>query len=174
MKKDTLLLLKKRAVLMSSVNERETDYRSNTEIIVFLLADERYGIESAYVREVYPLKDLTPLPGVPSYIAGIVNVRGRILPVVDLKKFFNLPGKGLRELNKLIILYDLQMEFGILADEVEGTKIICIEELLAAPGSEEGIVEKYIKGITRDHLIILSARSLLSDKSIIVNEEVTN
>jgi purine-binding chemotaxis protein CheW len=174
MNNETRLLLKMRATSMASATEIRRDSETDTKIVVFRLAHERYGIESAYVREVYPLKDLTPLPGIPSFIAGIVNVRGRILPVVDLKKFFNLPGNGLRELDKLIIIYDVNMEFGILADEVEGTKVICIEELLATPGTEEGIVEKYIKGITKDHLILLSANRLLSDKSIKVYEEVTN
>ncbi len=174
MRNENRLLLKMRAASIAAESELKRDSEKDIEIIVFRLAHERYGIESAFVREVYSLKDLTPLPGVPLHIAGIVNVRGRILPVVDLKKFFNLPGKGLRELDKLIIIYDVHMEFGILADEVEGTKVICIEELLATCGSEEGIVEKYIKGITKDHLILLSATKLLSDKSIKVNEEVTN
>ena len=85
------------------------------EIITFTLATETYGVESAFVREVYPLKEFTPLPGLPPFIFGIICVRGQILPVVDLKKFFNLPEKGLGEMNKVIILGNGQMEFGIMA-----------------------------------------------------------
>jgi len=90
------------------------------EVIAFTLVTEIYGIESNFVKEVYTLTDFTPLPGVPSYIFGIINVRGQILPVIDLKKFFNLPEKGLGELNKVIILSNGLMEFGILADVVLG------------------------------------------------------
>jgi purine-binding chemotaxis protein CheW len=173
MNKEIRTLLKMRAIAMAKVPEKSRDSSTLLWIIEFTLGGERYGIESAFVREVYPLKDFTPLPGVPSFIRGIVNVRGQILPVVDMKKFFGLPANGLGELNKIIILQDGQMEFGILADEVSGTRVIYGEDLLPAPSSVAGIGKKYLKGVTKSRLIILSAEKLLSDKTIIVNEEVT-
>jgi purine-binding chemotaxis protein CheW len=173
MKKEILDILKKRAVSMAAEPELKRNSSSVIEIIEFKLASESYGIESAFVREVYPLKDYTPLPGVPSFILGIVNVRGRILPVVDLKKFFNLPVIGLGELNKVIILHHEQMEFGILADEIDGIRVIFPEDILPVPPSVTGVGERYLKGVTKNQLILLSAKDLLSDKNIIVNEEVT-
>jgi len=172
MKKEIRSLLKMRAVAMAKEPEPKRDAGSVIEVIEFTLASETYGIESAFVREVYPLKEFTPLPGVPSFILGIVNVHGQILPVVDLKKFFNLQEKGLGELNKMIILSDGLMEFGILADTVNGTKVICIEDVLPVPPTVTGIGEDYLKGVTKDRLILLSAEKLLEDKTIIVNEEV--
>jgi len=172
MKKDIHSLLKMRAAAMAFEPEQKRDTSTITEIIEFALAAESYGIESAFVREVCTLKDFTPLPGVPSFILGIVNVHGQILPVLNLNIFFNLPDRGLGELNKVIILCDDQMEFGILADEVNGTKAIYREEILPVPLTITGIGEKYLKGVTKDHMIILSAESLLSDKNIVVNEEV--
>ena len=152
-----------------SLNKRERPL-TITEIIEFILAAESYGIESAFVREVYPLKDYTPLPGVPPYIFGIINVRGQILPVVDLKKFFNLPEKGLGELNKVIILRNERMEFGILADAVHGTQVIYAGRYVAAPPTVTGIGEEYLKGVTKERLIVLYAEKLLTDKNIVVNE----
>jgi purine-binding chemotaxis protein CheW len=173
MKKEIRSILKIRAASMAAEPVRKRDSSSIIEIIEFKLAGENYGIESAYVKEVDSLKDLTYLPGLPSFILGIVNIRGQILAVIDLKKLFNLADKGLGELNKLIILQDEDMEFGILADEVIGTKVIYGEEVLPVPNAINGIAEKNIKGVTKDRLILLSARNLLSDKSIVVNEEVT-
>lgn len=173
MKKEIRSRLKMRAIAMAKEPERERETSAVTEIIEFTLAGETYGIESAFVREVYPLKDFTPLPGVPSFILGIVNVRGQILPVVELKKLFNLPDKGLGEMNKVIILWDDKMEFGILADAVNGTKVIYNEDVLPVPPTVTGIGEKYLKGVTKDRLIILSAENLLSDKNIVVNDVVT-
>lgn len=157
---------------MAKEPEPERNNSAITEIIEFTLASEIYGIESAFVREVYSLKDFTLLPGVPSYILGIVNMRGQILPVVDLKKFFKIPEKGLGELNKVIILRNDLMEFGILADEINGTKVIYNEEVLSVPPTVTGIGESYLKGVTKDRLIILSAENLLADENIIVNDEV--
>lgn len=173
MKKETRSILKMRAVSMAAEPIPKRDSSELTDFIEFKLASENYGIESAFVKEVYSLKDYTYLPGLPSFIFGIVNVRGQILAVVDFKKLFNLPDNGLGELNKVIILHNENMEFGILADEVIGTKAISSHEVLPIPSTIKGYGERYMKGVTKDRLIILSAENLLSDKNIVVNEEVT-
>jgi purine-binding chemotaxis protein CheW len=171
MKKEIRAKLKNRAIAMAQEPEQKMAASAIIEVIMFTLVAETYGIESAFVREVYPLKDFTPLPGVPPYIFGIINVRGQILPVVDLKKFFNLPEKGLGELNKVIILRNDKMEFGVLADVVNGTQTIAIEDILVAPPTITGIGEKYFKGVTKEHIIILDAENILNDEKIIVNQE---
>ena len=165
-------LLKKRAQALALRENDETGQQGCIEIIVFRLAHETYGIETAFVREVYPLKDMTTLPGTPSFVMGIINVRGQIVSVVDLKKFFNLPEKGLGELNKVIIMCNERMEFGVLADVVEGTQSVALKEMMAVPPSDIGIGEKYLKGVTKEHIVVLEAESILNDKNIIVNEEV--
>ena len=165
-------LLKKRAQALALRENDETGQQECIEIIVFRLAYETYGIETAFVREVYPLKDMTTLPGTPSFVIGIINVRGQIVSVIDLKKFFILPEKGLGELNKVIIMCNERMEFGILADVVEGTQSVALNEIMAVPSSDIGIGEKYLKGVTKEHIVVLEAESILNDKNIIVNEEV--
>ncbi len=171
MKKGIRTILKNRAIAMAQKSGQKKASSATIGVITFTLAAETYAIESAFVREVYPLKDFTSLPGVPPYIFGIINVRGQILPVVDLKKFFNLPEKGLGDLNRVIILCDDQMEFGILADVVQGTQDIELEDILIVPLTVTGIGEEYLKGVTKDRLIVLNAKRLLCDKSIVVNEE---
>ena len=164
-------LLKKRAQALALRENDETGQQECIEIIVFSLAYETYGIETAFVREVYPLKDMTTLPGTPSFVVGIINIRGQIVSVIDLKKFFNLPEKGLGELNKVIIMCNERMEFGILADVVEGTQSLALKEIMAAPPSVIGIGKKYLKGVTKEHIVLLEAESILNDEKIIVNEE---
>lgn len=173
MKKETRDLLRMRAAAMAIEPEEIKAASTMMEIITFTLAAETYGIESAFIREVYPLKDFTPLPGVPSYILGLINVRGQILTVINLKKFFKLSEQGLGELNKVIILRDDQMEFGILADVVQGIQAIAIEDIKVVPPTISGIGEEYLKGVTKESLIILNAGKLLNDKNIIVNNEVS-
>ncbi|MCX6120563.1 MAG: chemotaxis protein CheW [Ignavibacteriales bacterium] len=165
-------LLKKRAHVLALRGNDETVRQECVEIILFRLAYETYGIETAFVREVYPLKDMTTLPGTPSFVLGIINVRGQIVSVIDLKKFFNLQEKGLGELNKVIIIYNERMEFGILADVVEGTQSVALKEIMAAPPSVIGIGKKYLKGVTKEHIVLLDAESILNDEKIIVNEEM--
>lgn len=173
MKKEDRDLLKIRATEMAREPEIAKEASASLNIIAFSLSSEIYGIESDFVSEVYPMKDFTPLPGVPSYIIGVMNVRGKVLAVIDLKKFFHLTANGLGELNKVIILSNDEMEFGILADTVLGAQILSIDEIKPAPKTVSGIGEDYLMGVTADRMIILSAERLLNDKSIIVNEEVT-
>src|SRR5665647_1033115 len=84
-----------RAQALARQPEKEEVAAGRIEIIEFLLAYERYGIESSYIGEVYPLKDLTPIPCTPPFVLGVMNVRGKIISVIDMRKFFELPDKGL-------------------------------------------------------------------------------
>lgn len=164
-------ILKARARILARETEEASAGREFLDIIEFNLADETYGIESALVREVYPLKDFTPLPGTPPFVLGIVNVRGQILSVIDLKKFFNLPEKGLGQLNKVIIIRNDRMEFGILADAVLDARPVPLETIQAAPPTVTGIGAEYLKGVTGGRMIILDAEKILGDEKIIVHQE---
>ncbi|MBI5741832.1 MAG: chemotaxis protein CheW [Nitrospirae bacterium] len=164
-------ILRQRAAALAKEPERIIE-EEKIEVIEFFLTHERYGIESSYVREVYPLKDLTPVPCTPPFVLGIINVRGRILSVTDLKKFFNLPEKGLGDLNKVLILSSDDMEFGILADSIAGVRTVPVAGLQKSLPTLTGVGEEYLKGVAGDGLIVLDAGRILSDKAIIVNEEV--
>jgi len=170
---ETRSILKQRAMVLAQEPEQAGSAQDFIEILEFRLSQETYGIESAFVREVYPLKDLTPLPCTPSFVLGIINVRGQILSVIDLKKFFNLQEKGLGDLNKVIIIHNESMEFGILADIILGTRSIPLETIQDPPVTVTGIGAEYLKGLTMEHLIILDAKKILEDEKIVVNEDVT-
>jgi len=142
------------------------------EWVEFLLAHEKYGLASSHVREVHPLENLTPLPCTPSFVLGIVNLRGEILSVIDIKKFFGLPEKGLTDLNKIIVLQSANMVFGVLADAIIGVRSIPSAEIQLSLPTLTGIREKYLKGVTSDRTILLDAEKLLADEAIIVQEQV--
>lgn len=165
-------ILKERAKIFSRELEVKGEKDEYVEVLEFLLAHEMYGVELKYVREVYPLKELTPIPAIPAFVLGVVNVRGEILSVIDIKKFFDLPEKGLTDLNKVIILHSDDMEFGILADSIIGVRNILLSELKTSLPTLTGIREEYLKGVTKEREIILDGGKLLSDKGIIVNENV--
>jgi len=156
-------ILKERAKKLAREPKADPREQERLDIVEFLLAYERYAIESAWVREVHPLKDITPLPGTPPFVLGIINVRGQIVSVVDLKKFFDLPAKGLTDLNKVIIVRDELMEFGLLADEVRGVRQILRQELQPSLPTLTGIRAEYLKGVTADRLVVLDIAKLLAD-----------
>ncbi|HLE34152.1 MAG TPA: chemotaxis protein CheW [Bacteroidota bacterium] len=169
---------KKREILRTRAKalarqEKEKDIPGDhIEIVQFLLANETYGIESSFVQETYPLRDLTPIPGTPPFVLGIINVRGRIVSILDIRKFFDLPEKGLTDLNKVLILNGHNMEFGLLADAVLGVRKIRANELQASLPTLTGIREQYLKGVTKERFVILDAEKLLADKKIIVHDNI--
>jgi purine-binding chemotaxis protein CheW len=144
------------------------------KILEFRLACESYGIETPFIREVYPLKALTPLPGTPPFVLGIVNIRGQTCSLIDLKKFFELPEKGLSDLNKVIIVQQDEIEFGILADEIIGLRTILAEKIQPSLPTLTGIRQTYLKGVVDGQLIVLDAAKLLSDRTLIVNEQAAS
>ncbi|HXE97538.1 MAG TPA: chemotaxis protein CheW [Dongiaceae bacterium] len=165
-------ILRRRATVLARKVEQDQDTGAGLDILEFLLTYETYAIEMRWVAETYPLKELTPLPCTPPFVAGIINVRGRILSVIDLRKFFDLPEKGLTNLNKVIIMHDGEMEFGILADEILGTRTIPLAEVQPPLPTLTGIREEYLKGVTRERTAILDGARLLSDRNLIVHEEM--
>ena len=144
------------------------------EVVEFVLAYENYAVETRHVREVYPLEHLTALPCTPAFVLGIVNVRGEILSVIDLRKFFDLPEKGLTDLNKVIVLESGHMVFGILADAVIGATRVRVAGIQPSLPTLTGVREAYLKGVTAERTVILDAEKLLADENIIVQEQVNH
>lgn len=166
----TKLVLKERAMLLAREEAKKAE-EDSIEVVEFLLANEHYGIESRFIREVHPLKDYTALPGVPPFVLGLVNVRGRILSVVDIKKFFDMPDKGLSDLNKVIVINDERMEFGILADAIVGVRIVAVSELGPPLPTLTGIRAEFLQGITGERMVVLDTARILADKNIVVHQE---
>lgn len=165
-------ILASRARALAQEPEQQAAAESLIEIVEFTLAYEKYGLESGYVREVYPLKDLTVLPGTPRHVLGIVNVRGQILSVIDLKRFFDLPQKGLTDLNKLIVLESGPMAFCVLADVIGGVRSLPVRNLVSSLPTITGLRADFLQGVSPDGAIILDAAKLLSSSVIIVSQDV--
>ena len=165
-------ILRSRAKKLSQETESKGTDEEYFEILEFLLAHETYAIETPFVREVYPMTELTPLPCTPAFVLGLINIRGQILTVIDMKKFFDLPEKGITNLNKVIVVRKDAMELGILADEIIGIRNITVNELQPPLSTMTGIHAEYLKGVTGERIIILDMERFLTDRRLIVHEEV--
>lgn len=144
------------------------------DLLEFRLAQECYALETRHIQEVYPLKDLTTMPCTPPFILGMVNVRGNITPVIDIKKFFDLPDKGLTDLHRIILVQGNDIEFGLLADVIVGVRTIAENSLQPPLPTLTGIHSDYLKGVTANHLMVLNLDRILEDPRIIVHEEVAS
>jgi purine-binding chemotaxis protein CheW len=109
---------------------------------------------------------------VPPFICGIVNLHGKIRTVIDLKRFFDLPPKGITEANMILLLEHAGVQLCILADAVCGVRTLASADLQAGLPTLTGRRADYLRGVTVNRLIVLDAARLLADKRIIVDEQV--
>lgn len=169
-RQDPLEILRKRARLFAPP-AREQVEEEGIQAVVFMLGKERFALESAYLTEVSEATEIVPVPCTPSFVLGIVNLRGEVLSIIDLRKFFDLPERGLSDMNRLLVLSSGQMRFGVLADAVEGVRQIRAEGLKKLP-TLSGLREEYLLGVSPEGITVLDGGRLLADGSIIVYEKV--
>lgn len=142
------------------------------EVLEFSLAQEHYAVETTFVREVSPLGPFTPVPCTPPFVLGLISVRGQVISVVDLRRFFGLlPGEP-TDTSKAVILRSSALEFAALADEVIGVRRLARAAIQAPPPTLTGAGAEYLRGVTTDRLMVLGADKILSDPRLVVREEV--
>jgi len=160
--------LHQRATVLAKAKEKTIESEL-MDVVFFKLADEIYAIESQYITEVLHLRELTEIPGTPPFVLGVINIRGDITSVIDLKRLFDLPEKGISDLTKVIVIKSSGMELGILTEDVVGALTIKVSDIDEPLPTLTGIRLDFLRGITSDRVTVLSAPKLLRDSSIIVN-----
>jgi purine-binding chemotaxis protein CheW len=140
------------------------------QLATFTLADERYAIETRYVREVVRLTDYTPVPGAPEFLVGVINLRGEILAVVDLRKLLGVEQRGVTDLSRVLVLGGERAEFGVLADMADEVLALRTEEVHEPPASVAGIGREYLRGVTAAALIVLDGGVLLEDGRLFIDQ----
>src|SRR5471032_2992343 len=159
-----------RARRLAPIPEVSRPPGANVGVVLFGLGRERYAIETRFVREVVRFADFTQVPGTPKFVVGVANLRGTVIAIIDLHRFFNIPRKGVTDLSRVIVLGIDRVEFGILADLADGQTEIAVADILPPPGKMAGIASSYVRGVTREALIILDGMALLADERLTVDQ----
>ncbi len=131
-------------------------------VLTFYLGDETYSVDVMLVQSIRPLGNVTRVPGAPSFYRGVVNVRGQIISVLDLRLFFDMAVNETSLLGELVIVQVNQLRIGLLADHVA--------EIVTLPDSTIEPLEdvRYARGITAERLIVLNIRQLFEDERLII------
>jgi purine-binding chemotaxis protein CheW len=162
-------ILAERATKML-IPEPGTTVAEMTEILRFQLAYQDYAVEMKYVKEVILTGEITPVPGTPDFISGICAARGQIISLVDLRALFRIPEKGLTDLNRVIVITDGKITFGILADTITGAGAVALDHIGPAQQDQLPGGRRYLKGIMEGGRYLLDAAAILSDPGIIVDD----
>ena len=164
-------IFKQRAEKLAVSKVVESQPAGTLEVLLFALSNERYALESIYIKEVYPTRELTFLPSVPLFVKGVINVRRKIYSVVDLRKLFNLAEKGDGDGGRVIILEKDRMAFGLFAEEVLGMRTLFPEDLQPPLPSMTGIHEELVKGVTDDCVVLLDGQKILNSSTLVVEQK---
>jgi purine-binding chemotaxis protein CheW len=152
---------------MSIENDEEGGGGPLIQFVTFKLKDEVYGINVMQVQEVLHITEIAPVPGAPSYVLGIINLRGNVVTVIDTRTRFGLPTTEVDDASRIIVIESEKQVVGILVDAVAEVVELRETDIDAAPnvGTEES--SRYIQGVaTQDErlLILVDLNKLLTDE----------
>lgn len=137
------------------------------QIVVFALDNSYYGVHILQVQEIIKMTEITKLPNTPDFIEGIVNLRGKIIPVMDLRKKFKLSAVQSDANWKILILKINEMQFGVMVDNISEVEKIPVSIIETPPKIVSGVKSDYISGIAKTQkrlLILLDIAKILSDE----------
>ncbi len=163
-------ILRARARGLARPREEEAAPAEVVDLLVFALDGERYGIETAHVLGMIPLRGLVPVPSAPSFVLGLVNHRGQALPVLDLRGLFERAGERAGEGSRVVVVQAGAMNFGVLAEEAAGIVRVSAEELAHPASPPRAGRQPFLRGVTRDLIGILDLGALSRDPRIAAGE----
>ena len=142
---------------------------AGTQYVVFSINQQVFGIEIFKIKEVLSYRKITPLPQVTGFIKGIINLRGAIIPVFDLREKFNLPTREYTPFHVIMVVEIAGRMMGVIVDEITDVFEILEEELQATENLPPNISREYLKGVGKkddDMIILLDINHLLSAKEL--------
>lgn len=146
------------------------------KVIVFALGNEEYGIEVDKVRTIERLSPITRVPKTAAFIKGVINLRGIVVPVIDLRGRFNLPETTATENSRIIVVAVADMEIGFIVDSANDVIDIDTDSIDNPPEIVGGIKAKYLRGIAKlgegRLLIMLNLSEVLNKNEIIQLEQL--
>ena len=135
--------------------------------LTFMLDDEEYGIEILKVREIIGIMDITKVPQTPSFVEGVINLRGKVIPIIDLRRRFKLADRAHDKHTRIIVIEISSMVVGFVVDSVSEVLRIPANTVEPPPPVVSGLDSEYISGVGKLEdrlLILLDLNKLLSNE----------
>lgn len=154
--------------------EQEEDTQKG-KYLTFSLGSEFYGIEIKHVTEIIGIQPITEVPELPLYIRGIINLRGKIVPVMDVRLRFKKPSIEYNDRTCVVVVEMKDISVGLIVDSVSEVLSISDENIVPPPEVGKGLSNKYIKGIGKvgnDVKLLLDCERLFNDDEVEIIENI--
>jgi len=156
---------------MNQNNEEKVEIQEEDtqkgRFLTFKLGDEVFGLEIKYVTEIVGIQPITKIPEVPEYVKGIINLRGKVISVIDVRIKFKKEPIDYNERTCIIVIDIDDMSIGLIVDEVSEVLTIKDEDIVPPPSYKTGFENEYIKGVGKykDGVkLLLDSNKLLTNK----------
>jgi purine-binding chemotaxis protein CheW len=147
----------------------EPTQQQSQQFLTFLLDQHEYGLELLRIQEICGYLPITPIPNVPLYVRGVMNLRGTVLPVVDLRMKFRLPAVEYTKFTVIVIAMVRDKTVGLLVDAVSDVLQVTEQDMRATPDFGSTVDTQFINGVfqTRNQLAVaLNLEQLLSESEL--------
>lgn len=137
---------------------RQNEHIGETKkVIIFKLKDEEYGVDVKQVKSIERMEHITRVPNTPPFVKGVINLRGIVIPIIDLRKRFELDLKDYNDQTRIIIVNVDEMEIGLIVDAANDVIDIPLSSIEPPPKVVGGIESEYLSGVAKvaNHLIVL-------------------
>jgi purine-binding chemotaxis protein CheW len=142
---------------------------TNRQLILFKVGSQTFGVGIEYIKEIIPYQDVTPVPDTFDFVEGIINLRGKIVTVIDMRRRLRVPLITNEKTTRILVLDFEGRLMGLIVDSASEIVRVPIESIGPPPELMNEVGANYITGITRhrDHLIvILELRRILSAEEV--------
>lgn len=139
------------------------------KVIVFRLKDEEYGVEVSQVKSIEKLEHITRVPRTPKFVKGVINLRGVVTPIIDLRSRFALEETAYSETTRVIIVTVGELEVGLIVDAANDVIDIPVNAIEPAPEVVGGVEAAYLRGVAKLEkrlLILLNLDKVLNTEEI--------
>jgi purine-binding chemotaxis protein CheW len=142
---------------MTSTDEKLQLSGEKVQVVSFHLGTEEYGVDISQVQEIIRMVEITHVPRAPHFMEGVINLRGQLIPIIDLRTRFAMPRAEHTKSTRIVVTEIGNKRVGIVVDSVSEVLNIPIEQVEEAPDMIAGIGTEYIQGVGKvnDRLIIL-------------------
>ncbi|MBK8397068.1 MAG: purine-binding chemotaxis protein CheW [Leptospiraceae bacterium] len=158
--------------MTTTFEEEQTDKSQDTMenlYIIFFIDGREYGIEIRYLIEIIAFQPITFIPNLPPYVKGVINLRGKIIPIIDVRLRFGLPAIEYTDFTCILIININNLSAGLVVDGMKEVLKIPKEAIEPSPGFEETNMEKFVEAIGKsgDTLkILINLQKFIQEKDI--------
>jgi purine-binding chemotaxis protein CheW len=161
--------------LLDQIDQEEDTQKG--KFLTFSLGNESYGIEIKFVTEIIGIQPVTEVPELPEYIRGIINLRGKIIPVMDVRLRFRKPFFEYNERTCIIVIDIKDISIGLIVDRVSEVLSIPDEDIAPPPDINKTAGNRFIKGIGKvenEVKLLLDCEMFLQEDEVIALENINN